>query len=170
LVAAPHLGAPDSLNDCPHGFTSATLNIMIIHDLDDLVLEQGDGEALFEELGRETISDGQWTVVAYLVRTQDREGAWRGPFLWLHRYQKVSRAGSWSATSGPRSPASWGGWRRRCGRGRRPLEPIRRAAGASAAYPLSPPGGRAAAPSAAPRSLFLIASLLRPHESGDGSL
>jgi len=64
---------------------------MIIHDLDDLVLEQVDGEAAVEELGRSVISEGQWTVVAYLVRTQDREGAWRGPFLWLHRYQKISQ-------------------------------------------------------------------------------
>jgi hypothetical protein len=64
---------------------------MIIHDLDDLVLEQGDGEAAVEELGREVISEGQWTVVAYLVRAQDREGAWQGPYLWLHRYQNVSQ-------------------------------------------------------------------------------
>jgi hypothetical protein len=64
---------------------------MVIYDLDDLVLEQGDGEGAVEELGREVISEGQWTVVAYLVRAQDGQGAWHGPFLWLHRYQKVGQ-------------------------------------------------------------------------------
>jgi hypothetical protein len=64
---------------------------MIIPDLDDLVLEQDDGDAVVEELGREVISEGRWAVVAYLVRAKDGEGAWRGPFLWLHRYQKVSQ-------------------------------------------------------------------------------
>jgi hypothetical protein len=64
---------------------------MFIHDLDDLVLEQdGDGEAL-EELGRAVLSEGPWTVVAYLVQTRIEDGPWRGPFLWLHRYQKVSQ-------------------------------------------------------------------------------
>jgi len=64
---------------------------MIIHDLDDLVLEQGDGEATVEELGRSVLSDGPWTVVAYLVRTRTGDDQWRGPLLWFHRYQKVSQ-------------------------------------------------------------------------------
>jgi len=64
---------------------------MIIHDLDDLVLEQNDGEFAVEELGRSVLSAGAWTVVAYLVRTQTGDGLWQGPFLWLHRYQKVSQ-------------------------------------------------------------------------------
>jgi hypothetical protein len=64
---------------------------MIIHDLDDLVLEQNDGELTAEELGRAVLSEGLWTVVAYLVRTQCGDGSWQGPFLWLHRYQRVSQ-------------------------------------------------------------------------------
>ena len=63
---------------------------MIIHDLDDLVLEQEDGEATVELLGRSVLSEGPWTVVAYLVRTRAGDGPWSGPLLWLHRYQKVS--------------------------------------------------------------------------------
>ena len=63
---------------------------MIIHDLDDLILEQGDGEETVEELGRSVLSEGPWTVVAYLVRTRVGGGQWQGPLLWLHRYQKVS--------------------------------------------------------------------------------
>jgi hypothetical protein len=64
---------------------------MIIHDLDDLILEHDDGEAAVEELGRSVLSEGPWTVVAYLLRERGEDGAWRGPFLWLHRYQKVSQ-------------------------------------------------------------------------------
>ena len=64
---------------------------MIIHDLDDLVLEQDDGEVALEELGRAVLSEGQWAAVAYLVRTRTGEGPWVGPFLWLHRYQKVGQ-------------------------------------------------------------------------------
>jgi len=64
---------------------------MIIHDLDDLVLEQDDGESAVEELGRSVLSEGAWTVVAYLVRMRSGDGSWQGPFLWLHRYQKVSQ-------------------------------------------------------------------------------
>jgi hypothetical protein len=64
---------------------------MIIHDLDDLVLEQDDGELAIEELGRSVLSEGSWTVVAYLVRTRAGDDSWHGPFLWLHRYQKVGR-------------------------------------------------------------------------------
>ena len=64
---------------------------MIIHDLDDLILEQeGDGGAV-EELGRSVLSEGQWTVVAYLVRTRAGDGPWDGPNLWIHRYQKLSQ-------------------------------------------------------------------------------
>jgi hypothetical protein len=64
---------------------------MIIHDLDDLVLELGDGGAELEELGRAVLSEGPWTVVAYLVRERPTDGPWRGPLLWLHRYQKVQQ-------------------------------------------------------------------------------
>jgi hypothetical protein len=64
---------------------------MIIHDLDGLVLEHDDGDAAVEELGRSVLSEGPWTVVAYLVRERSGGGAWRGPFLWLHRYQKVAQ-------------------------------------------------------------------------------
>jgi hypothetical protein len=64
---------------------------MIIHDLDDLVLEQDDGETAVEELGRSVLSDGSWTVIAYLVRTREGDNPWRGPFLWLHRYQKLNQ-------------------------------------------------------------------------------
>ncbi|MCL1894499.1 MAG: hypothetical protein FWG02_09765 [Holophagaceae bacterium] len=64
---------------------------MIISDLDDLVLEQDDGEATVEELGRSVLSEGPWTVVAYLVKRRIGDNPWQGPFLWLHRYQKVSQ-------------------------------------------------------------------------------
>jgi hypothetical protein len=64
---------------------------MIIHDLDDLVLEQDDGGAAIEELGRSILSEGPWTVVAYLVRARSEDGPWSGPNLWLHRYQKVAQ-------------------------------------------------------------------------------
>jgi hypothetical protein len=64
---------------------------MIIHDLDDLVLEHDDGETAVEELGRSVLSEGAWTVVAYLVRERSGGGDWRGPFLWLHRYQKAGQ-------------------------------------------------------------------------------
>ena len=64
---------------------------MIIHDLDDLVLEQGDGREEIEELGRSVLFEGPWTVIAYLVQARTCDGEWRGPFLWLHRYQKVGQ-------------------------------------------------------------------------------
>jgi lipopolysaccharide biosynthesis protein len=62
---------------------------MIIPDLDDLVLEY-DEESGIEELGRRILSRGPWSTVAFLVKTRrSLEGDWEGPFLWLHRYQKV---------------------------------------------------------------------------------
>lgn len=64
---------------------------MIIPDLDDLVLES-DEDAGLQELGRRTLSEGPWSTVAYLVKTRPHgEADWEGPFLWLHRYQKVSQ-------------------------------------------------------------------------------
>lgn len=64
---------------------------MLIPDLDDLVLET-DEESGIQELGRSFLARGPWTTVAFLVRTKaDPEGDWEGPFLWLHRYQKVSQ-------------------------------------------------------------------------------
>ncbi|HEX9081969.1 MAG TPA: hypothetical protein VF768_06800 [Holophagaceae bacterium] len=64
---------------------------MIIPDLDDLVLES-DEESGIRELGRRFLSRGPWTTVAFLVKTRtDPEGPWEGPFLWLHRYQKVAQ-------------------------------------------------------------------------------
>ena len=64
---------------------------MIIYDIDDLTLEHDDDTGL-EELGREVLSRGPWTSVAFLVKTRSGpEAAWEGPFLWLHRYQKVSQ-------------------------------------------------------------------------------
>jgi hypothetical protein len=64
---------------------------MIIPDLDDLVLES-DEESGLRELGRRVLAEGPWTTVAYLVETRpDPEGGWEGPFLWLHRYQKVAQ-------------------------------------------------------------------------------
>jgi len=64
---------------------------MIVHDLDDLVLES-DEESGLEELGRRFLARGPCTTVAFLVRTNtDPEGDWEGPFLWLHRYQKVAQ-------------------------------------------------------------------------------
>ncbi len=64
---------------------------MIIPDIDDLVLEHDDETAL-EELGRRVLSRGPWTTVAFLVKTRNAEDApWEGPFLWLHRYQKVAQ-------------------------------------------------------------------------------
>jgi hypothetical protein len=63
---------------------------MIIPDLDDLILES-DGEYGVEELGRRTLSEGSWTSVAYLVRTRRGDEPWKGPLLWLHRYQKVAQ-------------------------------------------------------------------------------
>lgn len=62
---------------------------MIIPDIDDLVLEY-DEESGIEELGRRVLSRGPWTTVAFLVKTRrSLESGWEGPFLWLHRYQKV---------------------------------------------------------------------------------
>ncbi len=62
---------------------------MIIPDIDDLVLDY-DEESGLEELGRRVLSRGPWTSVAFLVKTRNGpEGVWEGPFLWLHRYQKV---------------------------------------------------------------------------------
>lgn len=64
---------------------------MPIHDLDDLQLASEDDEYL-EELGRRVLSEGPWTSIAFLVRTRkDGEAPWEGPFLWLHRYQKVAQ-------------------------------------------------------------------------------
>jgi lipopolysaccharide biosynthesis protein len=64
---------------------------MIIPDIDDLVLEH-DEESALEELGRRVLSRGPWTTVAFLVRTRSGPDAgWEGPFLWLHRYQKVAQ-------------------------------------------------------------------------------
>lgn len=64
---------------------------MIIPDLDDLVLES-DEESGIQELGRRFLARGPWTTVAFLVKTKtDPEGDWAGPFLWLHRYQKVAQ-------------------------------------------------------------------------------
>lgn len=64
---------------------------MIIPDIDDLVLEHDEDSAL-EELGRRVLSRGSWCTVAFLVRTRTSvESAWEGPFLWLHRYQKVAQ-------------------------------------------------------------------------------
>jgi hypothetical protein len=60
-------------------------------DLDDLRLASEDDDFL-EELGREVLSDGPWTSIAFLVRTRkNSEAAWEGPFLWLHRYQRSSQ-------------------------------------------------------------------------------
>ena len=64
---------------------------MIIHDLDDLILESDETSGL-QELGRRFLSRGPWTTVAFLVKVRpDPEGPWEGPFLWLHRYQKVAQ-------------------------------------------------------------------------------
>jgi len=64
---------------------------MLILDIDDLVLEHDEDSAL-EELGRRVLSRGPWTTVAFLVRTRSGpDAAWEGPFLWLHRYQKVAQ-------------------------------------------------------------------------------
>lgn len=63
---------------------------MLVPDLDDLVLES-DEESGIQELGRRVLSRGPWTSMAFLVRTRpDPAGPWEGPFLWLHRYQKVA--------------------------------------------------------------------------------
>jgi len=64
---------------------------MIIPDIDDLILEHDEATGL-EELGRKVLSRGPWTSVAFLVKTRrGPEAAWEGPFLWLHRYQKVAQ-------------------------------------------------------------------------------
>ena len=64
---------------------------MIVHDLDDLVLES-DEDSGIQELGRRFLARGPWTTVAFLVKTHaDPEAPWDGPFLWLHRYQKVAQ-------------------------------------------------------------------------------
>ncbi len=64
---------------------------MIIPDLDDLILDS-DEETGLQELGRRFLARGPWTTVAFLVKTKtDPEGEWEGPFLWLHRYQKVAQ-------------------------------------------------------------------------------
>lgn len=64
---------------------------MHIPDLDDLVLEHDDETGL-EELGRRRLSSGPWSTMAFLVRTRSGpEAPWEGPFLWLHRYQKVAQ-------------------------------------------------------------------------------
>ena len=64
---------------------------MIVPDIDDLILEHDDETGL-EELGRKVLSRGPWTSVAFLVKTRNGpEADWEGPFLWLHRYQKVAQ-------------------------------------------------------------------------------
>jgi hypothetical protein len=64
---------------------------MIVPDLDDLVLESDETSGL-QELGRCFLARGPWTTVAFLVKTKtDPEGDWEGPFLWLHRYQRVAQ-------------------------------------------------------------------------------
>ena len=63
---------------------------MILPDIDDLILDHDDASGI-EELGRRVLARGPWTTVAFLVRTRAPEGAWEGPFLWLHRYQKVAQ-------------------------------------------------------------------------------
>jgi len=64
---------------------------MILPDLDDLILES-DEESGIQELGRRFLARGPWTTVAFLVKTRtELDGPWEGPFLWLHRYQKVAQ-------------------------------------------------------------------------------
>ena len=64
---------------------------MIVPDLDDLLLESDEDSGL-QELGRRFLARGPWTTVAFLVKTKTGpEGDWEGPFLWLHRYQKVAQ-------------------------------------------------------------------------------
>ena len=64
---------------------------MLIPDIDDLILEHDDESGL-EELQRQVLSRGPWCTVAFLVRTRNgADGPWEGPFLWLHRYQKVAQ-------------------------------------------------------------------------------
>ncbi len=64
---------------------------MLIPDLDDLELES-DEESGIQELGRRFLARGPWTTVAFLVNTKtEPESDWEGPFLWLHRYQKVAQ-------------------------------------------------------------------------------
>lgn len=64
---------------------------MLIPDIDDLILDHDDDSGI-EEVGRKVLSRGPWTTVAFLVRTRKSpEAEWEGPFLWLHRYQKVAQ-------------------------------------------------------------------------------
>ncbi|BDU73446.1 hypothetical protein [Mesoterricola silvestris] len=63
---------------------------MLYPDIDDLVLEHDD-ESGIEELGRRVLARGPWTTVAFLVRTRAPGGAWEGPHLWLHRYQRAAQ-------------------------------------------------------------------------------
>ena len=64
---------------------------MLVPDLDDLILEHDD-ESGIQELGRRVLSRGPWTSMAFLVKTRaTADGDWEGPFLWLHRYQKVAQ-------------------------------------------------------------------------------
>ncbi len=63
---------------------------MHVPDIDDLILDSDD-DAGIEELGRRVLARGPWTTVAFLVRTRAPGGAWEGPHLWLHRYQKVAQ-------------------------------------------------------------------------------
>lgn len=64
---------------------------MLIPDLDDLILDHDDDSGI-EEVGRKILSRGAWTTVAFLVKTRKGpEADWEGPFLWLHRYQKVAQ-------------------------------------------------------------------------------
>ena len=64
---------------------------MLIPDIDDLILDHDDDSGI-EEVGRKVLSRGPWTTVAFLVRTRKGpEADWEGPFLWLHRYQKVAQ-------------------------------------------------------------------------------
>lgn len=64
---------------------------MFVPDLDDLILAPDDESGL-EELGRRVLARGPWTTVAFLVKTRRTpEAPWEGPFLWLHRYQRVAQ-------------------------------------------------------------------------------
>jgi hypothetical protein len=58
-------------------------------DLDELRLASEDDEFL-EELGRCVLAEGPWASIAFLVQTRrELHVPWEGPFLWLHRYQRV---------------------------------------------------------------------------------
>ena len=47
-------------------------------------------DEFLEEVGRCVLGEGPWASIAFLVRTRrDLDSPWEGPFLWLHRYQRV---------------------------------------------------------------------------------